>query len=581
MKKWLLARSFWFLLFALAVRATTMAADDTSVLDLVTSDVAFCVEIPHLNQTWARLESGPLLNRLREFPPLLRILDSPGVRHLHAVEGHVAKLTGAKLSSQLRDLFGKSLVLAIYVPDTGEPRGILIGEANQAAAITTALATWSKLEPGGVISNKLHHGYRYLERKRESSAKESAFIAYSDRWFAVSDHEAMIQQVIDRFQALSGSNPDRANSLRQSPAFIKNRDRLHPDALAYVHINARPWDRGLEESSQGSSDPIRIADLWKHVSSVSASLRVDRGLACEAVIDLDPARLTSDWSKLAETAAVRSTWIPRIPDDALLAVAGRLEIAPLIRLVLSQIRSQDRAELAKLRRIAQSLFGGDDVLDTIAPAFARDFGGYVTTRHIEQKKITLDGAVGFAWQAPSLKQVEEGFGSLLNLLAANFSAESENIVTVERRELDGIRIRSLSETAPFPLTFGVSTDPHHMLVIAGSQDRLNHALKSPPPEKRNARLEEHSRRYFEGMNQLIWLDTTQTRDVLQQHGSDLATLFAHGSVEEAARISRRFEQVRPFLGLVDSLFISGRIESDHIRIVFGGGLDSSSSNSNQ
>ena len=579
MSQWLRTGFIWLLLVPF-VGQSSNAAELTSALDLVTNDVAFCLEVPQLQENWDRLESGPVMARLRAFPPFQRLLESPGFRHWQLVEEHVAHHTGSRLSSQLRAVFAKSLVLAIYVPPTGEPRGILFGEAKDAAAIQTAMATWTRLEPRGVVTNKRHHGQLYYQRKRETNAKESAFIAIHDRWFAISDHELMIHDVIDRFVSLTTANssPMPVSSLSQSQAYLHNRLQRLPlrgDGIAFVHINARPWDRGLEESAQGSNDPIQLAEIWKHVTSVNACLRVQQGIVCEAIVEIDPARLSPEWPQLVATAAEKSTWIPRIPADALLAVAGRLEIAPLIRFLLDQMPAHDKAELTKIRRIAQSLFGGDDVLQSIVPKLARDFGGFVTTRRDETRnQVTLDGAIGFTWNDSSIDPIDGGLNSVFSALAAYLSVSGRDIVTVERRLSNGLLTRSLSDTTPFPVAFGISPGLPNNLVIAGSQKRLLQTLRADKEPTTQSRFSDHSQQFFDGMNQLIWLDTARVSDVMQQNGADLARLFAPDSTDEATRISKRFEQIRPYLGLIDSLFIAARIESDHLHLVFGGALDS-------
>ena len=578
MSKWISSGLLWLVLWN-AIGTTTLASELNSVLEMVAGDAAVCLEIPHLDETWNRLETGAMIDRLRQFPPLQRFLESQGFRHWKSVDDHVARQTGSSLSSQLRAVFGKSLVLAIDVPSTGEPRGVLLGEAMSAEAIRTALATWNKLESNGVVTTKTHHGLKYLQRKREAAARESQFVAIHERWFAVSDHESMIQNVIDRFQSLTSAVPQGTalpDSLAHSTSFIRNRGRLNNNAVAFVHINARPWDRGLEEGTQGANDPIQLAKIWKNVNSVSAGLRIDRGIVCESVIELNPERLGSEWSRFASTAASPSTWISRIPDDALVAVAGRLEIVPAIRYLLNQMPAHDRTNLAKIRRVVQSLTGGHDLLEKIIPDLARDFGGFITPRvSAGPQQAMLDGAIGFTSHGPDhatlLANIDRGLDSGLSLLAAYLSAEAPLPLTVQRDQTDGMRLRSLSGNAFFPLAYGLQ---ENNLVLAGSRTRLIQTLESSPSPFRNQRLSNASERFFAGMNQLIWFDAVRTRKLVEERGPELAQLFSHGSAEEAEQLSKRFEQVRPYLGLFDAAFLSASVEADQIRIVIGGSLDS-------
>lgn len=568
---------FWLFLLCPFFMIEAASAELNSPLDLVTSDVAICVEVPHLDETWSRVQSSPLADRVRGFAPLLRFLDSPGMRHWQAVEDHVSRQTGSRLSVQLRRLFARSLVIAIYVPASGEPRGILIGEAEDPEAISNALATWGKLEPGGVVTNKLHRGKKYLQRKRDPQAPESAFIAVSERWFAVSDHESMIHDVIDRFLLLSGTvtESSASHSLTQHPSFVRNRERLSREGVAYVHVNARPWDRGLEEVPQDPADLIKVIDVWKKVSAVSGCLRLDGGIVCESEIELETSGLTSEWSKQVLTASKASTWTARIPNGALLALSGGIEVAPLIQVFMEHASSEDPEGFAKMRRMGRSVFGGTDVLNSVLPALCRDFGGYLTVRRdARRSQMSFDGAMGFAADFPAFDKLDEGLGAMLSLLAVYLSAETPEIVTVERSHKEGVAVRALSESARFPLAYGFVPESPGKLVIAGSESQLIRAINPLTESDTNHRFNDHAARFFPGMNQLIWFDAAETRQVLSRHGSELANSLANGSHEEDLRISKRFEQITPFLGLVDSLFISGRVDTDHVRIVLGCGLDS-------
>ncbi len=552
-------------------------AEAFTAVDLVTADVALCLEVTGLDEARTRFDDGHYMDRLRTFPPFQRLLESGGFQYWQAIEEHVARQTGSKLSSQLRALFGRSLVLAVYVPQSGNPRGILIGEAIDEAAIQTALATWNKLDPNIVITRKSHQGHGYLQRKKHAPSTETAFIAISDRWFAISDNESLIHDVIDRFKSLAtgASHSSEKDGLSKSPRYMQNRQRLKTDDVAHLHLNARPWDRGLEESSQGSNDPINIAEVWKRVNSVSACLRLDHGIVCDAVVDLETSRLPEEWTKLVATAGGSSEWLHRIPAESLLAISGRIELAPVLRHLFNQIPAKDQAELTKVRRIVQSQFGGMDLLDTILPVLGRDFGGFVATRVNKQtNKVALDGALGFSLCSPSdqemLSDIDHGLDSGLSLLAAYHSVEGQQIVTVQRNQSEAIRLRSLSATAPFPIAYGIKGTN---LVIAGSRDRLEKTLESLDEPVNSSRLVDHSNRFFADANQLIWLDMARIRQVLEQSGPDIAQIFAPNSANEASRLTQRFEHARHYLQLVDSLFIAGRIESDHIRITFGGGLD--------
>ena len=576
MSKWSLVTSVWLLLVNFTV-TPTFGTEPQSALQLVSADVAICLEIPGLDQTWSELEAGPLMARLRAFPPFQRLLESPGFQQWQMVNQQIAGQTGTTLSQALRQLFARSLVVAIDVPPEGQPRGILIGEAQDESAIQSAIGVWKKLEPNALVTKKSHHGTIYFRRERRNSPAETVYFAVANRWFAISDHEPLIHDVIDRFVAISdpSTSGDRVTSLPTSPLFTRAQQRLKKDAVAYIHINARPWDRGLAESSKDDKDPVDVAAVWKRVTWVSASLHLDQGIVCETLIDLDNAKLPDDWSEFVAVASANSYWFQQIPAESLLAITGCVELTPLVQFLLDQVPAHEQAEFAAVRRVARSLFGGQDLLNTIIPILGRDFGGFVTTRKDNRTlKTTLDGAIGFTLGSlaheVALRDFDHGLEAGLRLLAAYHSAEGQQVVTVKREQRESVRLRSLSEEAPFPIAYGISRDK---LVIAGSPERLQKSLVSLDQSQPEARLKVHANRFFPAANQLIWFDAALTRQVLEQSGEELANSLTFGSEEDAERLTKRFEQVRRLLEVVDSVFVAARIESDRISLSFGGGLD--------
>ena len=120
----MLIRSLGIVWVVFGAATMTFAADPLSALDLVSSDAAFCLEIPNLEETFSKLESSPLMDRLRSFPPSQHFFESPGIQRWRTIEEQIASQSGQNLTGQLRNLFAKSLVLAMYVPAEGTPQGI-------------------------------------------------------------------------------------------------------------------------------------------------------------------------------------------------------------------------------------------------------------------------------------------------------------------------------------------------------------------------------------------------------------------------------------------------------------------------
>jgi hypothetical protein len=172
--------------------------------------------------------------------------------------------------------------------------------------------------------------------------------------------------------------------------------------------------------------------------------------------------------------------------------------------------------------------------------------------------------------AKLLRDVAHGMETGLTALAVYFSVEGPAVVSVEHEQNETARFSWLSEAAPVPVSYGVQ---QQTVVVASSLERLRKIFELSSKQDVSSRLADHAGRYFPKANQLIWVDTLSIRQGLGKSSQELAQLFSRGSADEAKKFENRFEQVQAFCGLVDSLFVAGRIEDDHVRVTFGGGLD--------
>lgn len=565
-----------FLLLA-AAAFPALAAEPVRALDLISADCALCLEIPNLKESWNKLSQSPVIERLVEFPALQRVLEDRSFQSWRQVDTYIRATANQSLAERFRDLFAKSMVFALYATPDGSLQGILVGEADDDQAIQIAYDTWNQLEPRQVTINKSHHGIRYHERKRRPDQASSLYFARSKRWFALTDREVLIQDVVERFVALTshGKKPIPEGSILESPNFLINRGRLTNDHAAYLHINARAWDQILTgpvpQSGDANSSPQNTFGFWKHIDSIGMSLRIDDGLIVDSSIQLNPSNLPSSWTKVVTTAATAPEQYTLVPSDALIAMSSRLEIKSFLPLIVSQLQSGDQPGFAKIRRVAKSMFGGQDLFDDVLPAIARHSSGYAVVRtNDNSKQLLLDGMLRAKIErGPNsnlLFDISQGLETTLTLLGAYFSSTSDETTLVKHEHTGSSQLHWLTQSAPYPIGFGIQD---RTLIVSGSEATLRRSFDPKAPETPGGRLAEHSRRYFASANQLFWFDTSEARRLSKQHGASFEKLFDVLSTSD----TKGFAIVEPWLKVVDSLFVAGRIESDHVRITFGGGLD--------
>ena len=592
-----IVRRLWLALvlfsFAFVAGTSGLRAAEVSPLDLVGESAALCLEVPRLAESWNRIEHSRMAERVKAFPPFDRFVRGPGFQQWLLVEKYVAGVTGHPLSEQVLGLCAESLVIAVYLPEGAKPQGVAIARARDAASLRRAMDAWSKLEPQHVEQTRQHRGQTYIQRMKSAGSKEIVYYTVADRTLVVSDQEGLVRQAIDLQQSAAARAESREpaaaadRSLRESPLYRTARARLRDDSVAFLYVNARAWDKSLMEGAKDDPGAVAVLNGWRHVSALAASLRFDEGLAVDVVAELDRGQLPSGWSQLVKSSQQTTDWSDRIPGDALLAIAGRGDVRPLVQSWLATNPDAKSDDFARGRRVLRSLLAGRDLFDDVLPAVLSD-----VTIHASARNDAAEGTAPFelfgalAWtpdaeaaspagQPPLASRLDNALQFGLNVLAGYLAHERPESNAFVASETTGTTtMRWLTGLAPWEPAYAVVA---RRLIVASSRAKLTRGLadaaSNSPDARRSSRLAKHEQLFFPAMTQLVWFDSVQTRDALGRHADWIATTLAQRSPESKPKIAARLSHLGEVFQLFDAAFLAGRLSDDHVRVVFGGALD--------
>lgn len=591
-----IVRPLRFVLIALSFVSTIsmagLRAAEVSPLDLVGESAALCLEVPRLAETWKRVESSRMAERVKAFPPFERFVRGPGFQQWTFIEKFVVQATGQPLSEQLLGLCSESLVVAVYLPEGEKPQGVAIARARDSASLSQAIGSWGKLEPQHVDKSRQHRGQTYIQRAKSSGSKEVLYYAVFDRTLVLSDQEVLVRQAIDFQQAAAARAESReptvaaVRTLRESPLYRTARARLRDDSVAFLHVNARAWDKALREGAKNDPGAVPVLKVWQHVSALAVSLRFDEGVALDVVAELDRERLPSGWTPFVQSSQATTGWVDRIPGDALLAISGRVDVGPLVQMWLAAMPEAKSDDFARGRRVLRSLLAGRDLFDDVLPAVLSD-----VTIHASAQQDVAAGVAPFEllgslmWRSsvkaassaepPALmNSLDNALQFGLNVLAGYLAHELPESNVIVGSETSGeTTIRWLKGLAPWEPAYGLVAQ---RLIVASSRASLSRGLglaASNVAEPRSSRLAKHEPRFFPTMTQLVWLDSVQTREALTKHSDWIATALAQRSPESKPKIAARLSHFGEVLQLFDAAFLAGSLSDDHVRVVFGGALD--------
>ena len=111
---------------AIADAAKPVAAKKNSAISLVGNDVGLCVQFNNLNRHLDNFEQSATYRRLASTTVFKAWQKSADHKILQSAISQIEKITGKPLGKRAKDLFGKSVILAVYPQAEKEPAGVLL-----------------------------------------------------------------------------------------------------------------------------------------------------------------------------------------------------------------------------------------------------------------------------------------------------------------------------------------------------------------------------------------------------------------------------------------------------------------------
>jgi hypothetical protein len=375
--------AFLLLIVALPARAETPRDE---LLRLVPENVGFCLVIQDLRGHSDAFLRSPFAKKLWESPIGMAISSAPEQKKLVEFEAHLKAglgVTGAQLRD---DVFGDAVVFAYRPGSPGkedQEQGLMLVHARDAQLLAEIAARFNDIQKqSGDLKEVLvreHHGVKYncrVERKGENFAYlHGPLLAFSTR-------EEMIQQVIDLEQKQSKEESAVQRHLRRLDA---------NQSLAALWINPRAFDAAFEQKAKqlkGAEATFlqTVQGHWKAVDGIALSAKVKESelslaLALSAKADLLPAAVRAVFAGDAK----RSDLWRAFPDDALLAVGGRIDAAAWNDFLSGLLPEEQRKAVREASRRFAGPALGKNIATDVLPLLGPDWGVCVLAPRAEDK----------------------------------------------------------------------------------------------------------------------------------------------------------------------------------------------------
>jgi len=576
--------------------APAVAAEtDAGLLRLVGEDAGLVVEVTGLKDQLPKLQNCEVFRRLQETAIFRQWKASDSFRKLDLSKTVIEQLAGKSLKKIVNDLFGRSIVLAIYPTGKDEAQTVLITQARSADTLKSAVALWNRIDRSEVTRTTFE-GYEFVRRTRVGPDGKSLppqfYVVFGDI-FAFSDNEAAILRVIALRAAISTSPTDNRGELNTksrrhfllSPAHRAARNALTPKRFVSLYLNPRAWDDRLDFGADKSKAAAFMSDFWQRCDSIAISLSVDeRGIFVEGMTHYDGRANESD-GQLSESGGSETGTLPaflnRVPRRAIAVFAGRHDLVEMARVLMGWIpdgRQQD--DWNRLRQLGRGLLVGFDLFDDVLPALGRNWGTYIVASTSETAgQSPLDAVVGVELPPPgqiargkiTLRDgLDNALETTLHLIASFDNEETtKNTADVATETTQaGTHIRSIKAGKTLKPAYALTADH---LVVGTSPDSLKEfiGLDADKSLATDPAFRSTAGRYFPLESQLLYVNVSALRRVITDHGALLSSRIAGSEAISLEASAQRVEMLNDLLQAFDTVFVSVHFGSRRSRLIWG------------
>lgn len=443
------------LAFLLLASSLYAASPRERLLSMVPEDVSFCLVVQNLRQHAATLADSPFIKSFQKSQLGQSVLGGQEAKQLVSVEKFLKEHMHVDFVQLRDDILGDAVVLAYRPGPPGKPeqeQGIVLLQARDAKLLTHLIARINEMqkESGELtrLDERTHQGVTYFRR---ICKKDPPFYYWQQGpVLAASGQESMLQRAIDLSRKPAG---------RQLPPLALRFQELKADkALLALWINPRAFDEPIEQKLKTATGPeafrLKVfTTYWKALDGAAVTVTPRKDLELGLTLKARTGTLPPGVRKFFAEAARPSELWNTFPDDALLAVAGRVDAAALVELVSEFLEEKTRQQLRE--GLEKGKFAGlARIAKTVLPNIGPDVGFCVTAppasdknwppRLIAAVKVQ-PGGKGIAADQTMLFAVH----SLAVLGVIDHNLHHADRLTLKSEKQEGVEVRYLENSKEF------------------------------------------------------------------------------------------------------------------------------------
>ena len=552
-----------FITFALSAGVCSSAPTTTELLRLVPAETSLCFVLQDLRDHSRRLADSPFAAWLATSTFGKSVFAGDEYRKLMVASKALSEQLGVSVDDLRDDVFGDAVVLAYQPAPPGKPElesGLLLLRARDPKKLASLLTRLNEIQTASgeveSIVEKSHQKRSYFERKKK--AGKSEFYRIADGLFLASSQEHALHKAIER-------EVDPPKDAADSP-FAAALDRLGlSNAAAALLFNPRTMDAEWTTSIRTTDDPrakailTQLGSLWTATDAIGLSLHLGKDAELSLGVSMNEKLVPEKIRPLLGAAEPSAVW-GAIPQDALFAVAGRLDLPNLIAATQTFLPADARASLQTLLDQTIAPIVGKDQLPNLLRNIGPDWGFWVTAP--EKADRTSLPSLTFALRVRAAGNADEKLAKAargaLDFFFQTFRVEynrtHDDQYTIGEATAGKDTIAYLSNEKALPAgvrpAFAIRGD---FLVVASTVEAVQRFAPPTAVPKDATGL-------------VLRASVSKFAEYLAEYKKPLSEVIASWSNRKAGEVVAEFTSASTLLELARSIDIRRTDEKSHIRI---------------
>jgi hypothetical protein len=534
----------WLVLW-LTGAAAASATDD--LLRLVPEDVGFCAVVQDLRDHNARLSASPLIKALRESP----LGKAPEFQQLEALDQLFQKQFDTDLAKLRDDVLGDAVVFAYRPGPPGKPQeeqGLVLLHARDAKLLEKLVR---KLNDAELQSGKLkelkedeYQGQKYTRRIKPDG--EDLYVI-RDGTLVYGTGQTLFRRALARW---------REDDKGKSPLQKALQSGGPGKPLASVWINPRAFDAEMQQNlkSATGSDAAALANFlryWKAIDGIVLSVALDADLYVNLTVQARTEALPASAQKFFKALGEPSDLAAKLPPDALLACAGRVQFDALFDMLCEFLPTED-AKTAREKADGFMRAAGGRKLDEVLPYLGPDCALCILAPPAEDKDWFPQTFMALAVQPGTDKDrpVDEAVLDAVNWTASTLvfahNGLGGNPLSVRSTTLEKLKLKYIDGGDAFPPGLRPAYALQHGYLTVGSSPatlvRAGSILSATTKPSKN--------------QPIFWMSVKHLRKFLTDRRDDVADYLAQKEKTDKKEARKRIDDLVGLMSMLDRVELS-------------------------